>query len=251
MTISVVWRRGTYRWRNRWRKAFELRQKLERDELRSTAYMALVEAARTFDPSRKVNFATFARHRIRGALRDYARFLLSESWRGETSASAFVSKPLPRMRNDTGECWASGARSPSAPRSSRSRTVEHWLRRLPATHALTCRLIYLGGKSQDEVAAASGLLQVARIADAHGSPVVADRRFQCLASRQRGESRAEKRPSETHDGRTGERHLNARSGDGHRLPQAALVGAACWACESTNWRIEPTTKFCCSSLSSG
>src|SRR5262249_30186856 len=62
-------------------KAFRTQLRIEREELRSTAYMALVEAARTFDPARKVNFATFARHRIRGALRDYLRRVASESWR--------------------------------------------------------------------------------------------------------------------------------------------------------------------------
>ena len=52
---------------------FGTTHQLDPDELRSTAYLALVEAARTFDLSREVNFATFARHRIRGALRDYWR----------------------------------------------------------------------------------------------------------------------------------------------------------------------------------
>ena len=49
----------------------------ERDELNSVAYMALVEAAQTFDPTRTVNFATFARLRIRGALQTYRKILLS------------------------------------------------------------------------------------------------------------------------------------------------------------------------------
>ena len=37
-----------------------------REELESTAYMALVEAAQRFDPSRGVGFSSYARHRIRG-----------------------------------------------------------------------------------------------------------------------------------------------------------------------------------------
>ena len=37
----------------------------------------------TFDPSRKVRFATYARHRIRGALRDYRRLVLAEGSRAD------------------------------------------------------------------------------------------------------------------------------------------------------------------------
>jgi hypothetical protein len=64
-------------------KRYKFRRLEEREELEATAYLALVEAAQTFDRARNVNFATFARHRIRGALRDYQRLLLSESWRGD------------------------------------------------------------------------------------------------------------------------------------------------------------------------
>ena len=42
---------------------------IKHDELQSTAYMALVEAARSYDPARKVNFATYARYHMTGALR--------------------------------------------------------------------------------------------------------------------------------------------------------------------------------------
>jgi Sigma-70 region 2 len=42
-------------------------------ELHATACMALAEAARNYDRSRKVGFGTYARHRIRAALRDSQR----------------------------------------------------------------------------------------------------------------------------------------------------------------------------------
>ncbi len=35
--------------------------------------------------------------------------------------------------------------------------MEDWLRRLPKVHAAACRLIYLDGKTQDEVAALVGV----------------------------------------------------------------------------------------------
>ncbi len=52
-----------------------------RDEFESAANLALIEAAGSFDPGRNVKFATFARHRIWGALRDVQRGLLPLGWR--------------------------------------------------------------------------------------------------------------------------------------------------------------------------
>lgn len=43
------------------------------DELESAAGLGLVDAARSYDPSRGVKFATFARMRIHGAIRDACR----------------------------------------------------------------------------------------------------------------------------------------------------------------------------------
>jgi Sigma-70 region 2 len=45
------------------------------EELHATACMALAEAARSYDPLRKVGFGTYARHRIRAALREFQRFV--------------------------------------------------------------------------------------------------------------------------------------------------------------------------------
>jgi RNA polymerase sigma factor (sigma-70 family) len=131
-------------------KAFEDRQKLERDELRSTAYMALVEAARTFDPYRKVNFATFARHRIRGALRDYMRFLLSENWRGSRTVRPSFER-LGQNAEEHGRVLGIRGEKPIGTEIESIEALEQWLHRLPPMHALTCRLIYLGRKSQEEV----------------------------------------------------------------------------------------------------
>jgi hypothetical protein len=45
------------------------------EELHATACMALAEAARNYDPSRNVGFGTYARHRIRAALRVFTECL--------------------------------------------------------------------------------------------------------------------------------------------------------------------------------
>ena len=55
-----------------------------RDDLESAAMYGLYQAARTYDPSRGVPFAAFARQRIRGALLDELR---SRDWAGRTVRS--------------------------------------------------------------------------------------------------------------------------------------------------------------------
>jgi RNA polymerase sigma factor (sigma-70 family) len=45
----------------------------DREEVRQAAFMGLVEAASVFDEDDGVNFAVFARHRIRGAILDHWR----------------------------------------------------------------------------------------------------------------------------------------------------------------------------------
>ena len=52
----------------------------------------LVEAAQTFDPSVSVGFGTYARHRIRGALRDFQRLIYSGGSRAVGGDSAGVSE---------------------------------------------------------------------------------------------------------------------------------------------------------------
>ena len=136
-------------------KDVRTKQRIEREELQSTAYMALVQAARTFDPARKVNFATFARHRIRGALRDYLRNVISESWRTETGLRPVAQCFGPESKR-YGRIHGLSAEKPVGAEIESIEDVESWLGRLPKTHALTCRLIYLSGKSQDEVAALLG-----------------------------------------------------------------------------------------------
>ena len=135
--------------------AYRARARVEREELKSTAYMALVEAARTFDPARKVNFATFARHRIRGALRDYLRYLMSSSWRGDPALRPSF-QTLGTESERYGQVIGVNEDEPIGANIESIDSVESWLRRLPKTHALACRLIYIGGKSQDEVAGLLG-----------------------------------------------------------------------------------------------
>ncbi len=127
----------------------------QRDELESTAFMALVEAAGSFDPERKVGFATFARYRIRGALRDYQRSRDSTGSRGDRQ-DAPVFQRLGKDAEQYGQVIGIKPDQPVGTDIEAVDAVEDWLSRLPKTHAAACRLIYVEGKSQDEAAALVG-----------------------------------------------------------------------------------------------
>jgi RNA polymerase sigma factor (sigma-70 family) len=125
------------------------------DELQSTAYMALVEAARTFDPARNVGFSTYARHRIRGALRDCQRLLYTGGSRVANERRP-VFQVLRKFDEQNGEVLGIQPDPPVGTWIEATEAVEGWLKRLPKTHAAACRLIYIHGKSQDEVASEVG-----------------------------------------------------------------------------------------------
>ena len=127
----------------------------DRAELESTAYLALAEAAQSFDSSRKVGFGTFARHRIRAALRDLQRLLSLDGW-PERGNDGPVRTELGRFhdridrRSAIEHCQTLDAVTEEA------EAVDEWLQQLSKAHAAVCRLIYQGGKSEDEVATELG-----------------------------------------------------------------------------------------------
>jgi RNA polymerase sigma factor (sigma-70 family) len=126
-----------------------------REELEAAAYMALVEAAQSYDPSRNVNFAVFAQYRIKGALRDHRRFLFHDCWNLE---AMHLPSFLRLGSNDDPRGWVVGKEAvpPVGRDAELLEAVESVFRRLPPTHAKACRLIYIDGKSQDEAAQALG-----------------------------------------------------------------------------------------------
>ena len=117
--------------------------------------MALVEAARNFDPSRKVGFSTYARHRIRGALRDFQRLIYSGGSRA-VSGEKPVFQKLRKYDEQNGRVLGIRPERPVGTWIESTEAVEVWLSRLPKAHAAACRLIYIHGKSQDEVATEVG-----------------------------------------------------------------------------------------------
>jgi RNA polymerase sigma factor (sigma-70 family) len=124
-----------------------------RDEFVSTAFLALVEAAQTFDAARQVNFATYARHHISGALRDLRRDLCT---RGCWSKHAYCEIPkVVRLGRDFEEHHRVIGDEPDEPVEIDLETrdlIEGLIRQLPRKHAAAFRHIYLNGKSQEEAA---------------------------------------------------------------------------------------------------
>ena len=123
----------------------------ERDELESTAYLALAEAAQAFDSSRKVGFGTFARHRIRAALRDLQRLLSLDSWPSPGEEGP-VRRELSRFHDRVGQGLDAGANQLREAGTDEARAIDGWLEQLPTAHAAVCRFIYQGGKSESDVA---------------------------------------------------------------------------------------------------
>jgi RNA polymerase sigma factor (sigma-70 family) len=126
----------------------------EDEQAQTTAYLALIEAAQTFDSSRKVGFGTYARHRIRGALRNLQRVLCSDRSLGVAHRPSALK--LGGFDERNAPLLSIPPERRLGARIEATEAVEHWLSRLPKAHATVCRLIYVYGKSQEEVAAEVG-----------------------------------------------------------------------------------------------
>ena len=130
-----------------------------KDEFESAAALALVEAARSFDPARKIKFATFARFRIRGALVDVGRGMGLAGWEGEDSDDVPGVVTLTPFNEEHGQVLVAVAAPPVGSEFEDIDAVEQWLRKLPKKHASVCRQYYLYGKTQSEIAEGMGCSQ--------------------------------------------------------------------------------------------
>ncbi len=122
-----------------------------RDEFQSAAFLALVEAAQHFDSTRNVDFATYARHRIWGAVRDTRRQLLRNGTPGRLSAPRTVIR-MSEAAESHGRVVTAEPDEPIGTELEIRETVETWIDRLPRAHARTLRLIYLDGRTQEQAA---------------------------------------------------------------------------------------------------
>jgi RNA polymerase sigma factor (sigma-70 family) len=130
-------------------------QAVDIEELEAEAYAALIQAAQTFDESHGVNFAVYARPRIVGALRDYRRFLFHANWKGEPSESP-VFQRLSSTDDLHGQIIGRQPEAPVGQNFELPEAVQSAIRLLPHSQAVTCRLLYIEGKSHDEIAQTLG-----------------------------------------------------------------------------------------------
>ena len=99
-----------------------------KDEFDSAACLALVEAARSYDPSRNIRFAPD---------------VVTLTPFNEEHGSVLVAVVPPPVGTETDDIDS----------------IEHVLRKLPERHATVCRLHYLYGKTQAEIGEALGCSQ--------------------------------------------------------------------------------------------
>lgn len=119
----------------------------ERPDFRSAAYLGLCQAARRFDPAVGVDFATYARHWIDGAMRRHRAHV----WDGRP-------EHLPADILDT-------ARPVWSDLDDRDAAID-LIRRLPGKHRHLCRLLYLDGLDRRAAARVMGLSK-ARVSRLH------------------------------------------------------------------------------------
>lgn len=150
-------------------KPFKLAWPSANNDFESAACMALVEAAEAFDPERNVKFATFARHRICGALRDVQRSETVLGWRCDPKHAPKL-RPIQRDAEVRGRVLYIEEDGPVGSDMESTEYVEALLRQLPTKHAAAFRLIYLHGKSQHEAASDLGCSQ-ARICYMHSEAI--------------------------------------------------------------------------------
>lgn len=135
------------------------------DELRSAAYLGLVEAARTFDPAIGVQFKTHAYLRIVGAMLDEARrtgsmgFGGSEPFvRGDDEAPGLMS--LDARVGDDGDSYADRLDARDLPigwETEWEDEVERLASLLPPDEGDVVRLLYLWADTAEQSAVASFL----------------------------------------------------------------------------------------------
>lgn len=139
-------------------RPFKEQLPLALEEFESAALLALVESARRYDPNRGVRFATFARVRIDGALRDTRRKVLRRDRpfvMGHDGPRRIVG--LPPACEEYGKLLMMHPDDPIGASLEAIEAVETWLSKLPKAHAAACRLIYLYGKTHAEAGAELGV----------------------------------------------------------------------------------------------
>jgi RNA polymerase sigma factor (sigma-70 family) len=128
-------------------KPFKEAWENEGDEFDSAAYLALVEAAQAYEPTRNVPFATFARCRILGELRDVQRRLIVPGYEGDLEDAPQM-LPIHPTIEEYGRVLGAEPDPPVDEELETNEILEQSLRKLPSRHARACREVFLNTKTQ-------------------------------------------------------------------------------------------------------
>ena len=127
---------------------------LEMEEIDSSASMALVEAAQSFDPTRNIKFGTFARIRILGALRDTVKGFYAQRYvRDMPNARTYHYVPGMEER---GLLFMTSPDAPVDEYVDAVEAVEQWFSKLPRRQAVACREVYLRDRTLVQIGAILG-----------------------------------------------------------------------------------------------
>ena len=141
------------------------------DEFEAAALTALVEAAHTFDPTRGVKFATFARYRILGSLRDVLRDMILLGYRAADDADdAPRCTTIQYHDEENGTVMHTTRDRPVGQAFESDEFVARCFKNLPPLHAAVCRAIYFEGKSQAETAKVVGVSK-SRVSTVHAESI--------------------------------------------------------------------------------
>jgi len=134
------------------RIASSLPPHLDRDDLRSAAVIGLISAAERFDPSRGVQFKTFAEQRIRGTIMDELR---AQDWLTRSLRDKFK-----RLEREFSQLEQRLGRNPSSDEVAQAMGLElkDYFRLLEEIHLLS--FVSLDDAWHDEDGAPFGLLDV-------------------------------------------------------------------------------------------
>jgi RNA polymerase sigma factor (sigma-70 family) len=146
-----------------WR--FKVAWTAHQDEFESAAYLALVEAAQSYDGSKHVKFQTYARIRIMGELRDVQRGLEIAGFEGDNENAPQIQQ-LDLDMEEHGRVLLTSEDRPVEEAVAARDTFERWMNALPKNHAAACRNLYVHGMSEARSAADLGLSK-ARIHGLH------------------------------------------------------------------------------------
>jgi RNA polymerase sigma factor (sigma-70 family) len=137
-----------------------------RHQLDSAALLALCESAARFDPAVGVKFATYARFRIMGSLRDALRVACREAHAvGAVAPADPAGHWIPRRDELDRLMLVSREPDPSAPTAADDELAA-WLAPLPAAHAAAVRALYVEGSTQADHARAARLSKT-RVSQIH------------------------------------------------------------------------------------